>query len=39
MEKEQKLTENDLIFDKKDIVGQGAFGEVFLAKIKKLVKK
>ena len=39
MEKEQKLTENDLIFDKKDIVGQGAFGEVFLAKIKKTGEK
>ena len=39
MDKEQKLTENDLIFDKKDIVGQGAFGEVFLAKIKKTGEK
>ena len=39
MDKEEKLTENDLIFDKKDIVGQGAFGEVFLAKIKKTGEK
>ena len=39
MEKEQKITENDLLFDKKDIVGQGAFGEVFLAKIKKTGEK
>ncbi len=39
MEKEEKITENDLVFDKKDIVGQGAFGEVFLAKIKKTGEK
>ena len=39
MEKEEKITENDLVFDKKDIVGQGAFGEVFLAKIKKNWRK
>ena len=39
MEKEEKITENDLIFDKKDIIGQGAFGEVFLAKIIKTGEK
>ena len=39
MDKEEKLVENDLLFDKKDIVGQGAFGEVFLAKIKKTGEK
>ena len=39
MDKEEKITENDLIFDKKDIIGQGAFGEVFLAKIKKTGEK
>ena len=39
MEKEEKITENDLIFDKKDIIGQGAFGEVFLAKINKTGQK
>ena len=39
MEKEDKITENDLIFDKKDIIGQGAFGEVFLAKINKTGEK
>ena len=29
------LSENDIEYDKKDIVGSGAFGEVFLGRIKK----
>ena len=31
----ESITENDIVIDKNDIIGSGAFGEVFLAKIKK----
>ena len=37
--KKEELTEKDLIINKKDIVGSGAFGHVYLAKIKKTNEK
>jgi glycogen synthase kinase 3 beta len=44
MEKEnninnESINENDIIIDKKNIIGSGAFGEVYLAKIKQTGKK
>ena len=37
--KKENLTENDIIINKKEIIGTGAFGQVYLAKIKNTNEK